>query len=501
MTALTRICLSIALCAGLAACTGLPLQPKEIPLTSEPGQEISRLNQRLERAREAQADVLSPSWFARADTSLKSAKRLRSEGGAVEEILQNVATGLAELERAQDRARIAKAALPDAIQARQGARTAGAPTLGAPYTDVEQRFLELTRAIEKDDASWAQSRQKDVTTAFREVELQAIKETTLRDVRKLIANARASGAANLTPLILSEAQSELSAVEAFITQNRYERPRANEMAQYALFQAERLSHATSEAKRLKKASPESLYLDEEERLNKMGQTLGLPDMRNREIGARRNAVEKGARELKNDRSFLVTRNDLLRSQIDDAELRIAGLEGETAEERDEVARLQAERRFNQLYSEVSTYFGSGEAEVYKQGQQLVIRLREVQFPVGEHVLQPDSYPLLSKVQQSIRAFGNPRVVVEGHTDATGSAELNGHLSELRANAVRDYLVANQTVGTDQITAVGRGFTVPLATNRTPEGRAQNRRIDITIDATYYSDGSNLPQVAAPPPAK
>ena len=493
-----RTSLLFLLCAGLAGCAGLPLQLEEIPLTSEPGQEISRLSQRVEHARAADVAVLAPAWFTRSADSLEDAERIRAEGGAVEDILQHVAEGLAELDRAEEVASITRATLPDAIQAREGARAAGAPTLGAPYTEVEQRFLQLTRAVESDDASWAQGRQRDVTQAFRDVELQAIKETTLRGVEERIANARAAGASEVTPGILAATQAELESVEAFITQNRYERSRANEMAQRALFQADRLSHATIEASRLKLTSPEAVYLAEEERLVELGETLGLPDLRNRSIEARRDAVARGARELLNDRNFLVTRVALLRSELDDAQSRIARLEGETAEEREAIARLEAERRFNQLFSEVSTYFEPGEAEVYKQGQQLVIRLRSVQFPVGEHVLQPESYPLLSKVQRSIRAFGDPHVVIEGHTDTTGSAELNDHLSELRAQAVRDYLVANQTVGNHQITAVGRGFSVPLATNRTPEGRAQNRRIDVTIDATYFGESSRLPGVASPP---
>ncbi len=483
----------------VAACAVMPLSIEDIPLSAAPSQEIGRLEQQLKGARANDTQSLAPTWFANSEASLNEAKRQLAKGESVEEILGHVAEGLAQLQRAEEFAQITRVTLPRAIEARDGARTAGATTLGEPYTDVEQRFLELTRAVENDDASWAKGRQDAVAKTFRDVELRAIKETTLSEVSTLIASARAANAKTLAPKALAQAESKLAEAEAFITQNRYARARANELAQSALFQAQRLSHMTTETQRIKTETPESLYLEEEQRLNELSDTLGLPDMRNQSATTRRKAVATSASELRNDRNFLVNRTELLRAELEDSQTKIARLEGESVSEQGEIARLEAERRFNQLYSEVSAYFEPGEAEVYKQGQQLVIRLRRVQFPVGEYVLQPDSYQLLSKVQRAVRAFGNPRVVIEGHTDATGSAELNDHLSDLRANAVRDYLVANQTVNPEQIAAVGRGFSEPLASNRTSEGRAQNRRIDVTIDATHYDSGSQLPEVASPPP--
>jgi OOP family OmpA-OmpF porin len=70
-----------------------------------------------------------------------------------------------------------------------------------------------------------------------------------------------------------------------------------------------------------------------------------------------------------------------------------------------------------------------------------------------------------------------RIEVRGHTDATGSAESNRVLSEKRALAVRDYLIA-QGVSADRITARGFGEDFPIAPNDTREGRAKNRRVEI-----------------------
>jgi len=103
--------------------------------------------------------------------------------------------------------------------------------------------------------------------------------------------------------------------------------------------------------------------------------------------------------------------------------------------------------------------------------------------VGQAVIMPDNYGLLNKVQRAIRTFGEPDVVIEGHTDTTGSDEVNEHLSQERAESVRNYLVANQTLPEDKIVAVGYGSKRPLASNETEEGRAINRRIDVVISPT------------------
>ena len=72
------------------------------------------------------------------------------------------------------------------------------------------------------------------------------------------------------------------------------------------------------------------------------------------------------------------------------------------------------------------------------------------------------------------------IIIEGHTDAFGSDELNMRLSKERAEAVMQYLIANMNLGVSRIQAVGHGENRPIASNKTPGGRAKNRRIDVVI---------------------
>jgi outer membrane protein OmpA-like peptidoglycan-associated protein len=103
---------------------------------------------------------------------------------------------------------------------------------------------------------------------------------------------------------------------------------------------------------------------------------------------------------------------------------------------------------------------------------------------------PENYQLLSKVQRAINEFENSSVVIEGHTDSTGSKEINSTLSQSRADAVKDYLVANKTLPAGKVVARGYGSEKPLAaSNATPEGRAANRRIDVIVTPGSRPDQS------------
>jgi outer membrane protein OmpA-like peptidoglycan-associated protein len=88
-------------------------------------------------------------------------------------------------------------------------------------------------------------------------------------------------------------------------------------------------------------------------------------------------------------------------------------------------------------------------------------------------------PLLGKVEKVLDTFGPSQVLVEGHTDSVGGKAINKVVSEKRAAAVKEYL-SSKVGDPSKIQAVGYDYQKPLATNKTTEGRAQNRRVDIVI---------------------
>ncbi len=108
-----------------------------------------------------------------------------------------------------------------------------------------------------------------------------------------------------------------------------------------------------------------------------------------------------------------------------------------------------------------------------------IALRNIFFNTASHELLPASNAELSKLTGLMKANPTLRIELGGHTDSVGKDEANMALSERRAQAVRDHLMANGIDGV-RIIAKGYGRTKPIATNDTEEGRALNRRTEITV---------------------
>lgn len=114
----------------------------------------------------------------------------------------------------------------------------------------------------------------------------------------------------------------------------------------------------------------------------------------------------------------------------------------------------------------------------------------VVFTFGKAELLPTARERLNQVAEALKSEPGQRIVIEGHTDSVGSDETNQRLSQQRAEAVRSYLVS-KGVPAEQISAVGQGESQPVADNGTPEGRANNRRVEIVLQRTGSSEG--LPQ--------
>jgi outer membrane protein OmpA-like peptidoglycan-associated protein len=112
-----------------------------------------------------------------------------------------------------------------------------------------------------------------------------------------------------------------------------------------------------------------------------------------------------------------------------------------------------------------------------EGTARTVILEGVTFATGKAELTDESRAILTNVAQSLVANPEVRVEVAGHTDNTGGRRTNMRLSQARADAVKDFLEANG-VGADRITARGYGPDTPVASNRTAEGRAQNRRVEL-----------------------
>lgn len=121
------------------------------------------------------------------------------------------------------------------------------------------------------------------------------------------------------------------------------------------------------------------------------------------------------------------------------------------------------------------------ASVKQETRGMVITLSgSVLFASGKSDLLPSAQAKLSEVADALtKEDPESKIVVEGHTDSQGGASYNQDLSQRRAQAVRDYLVT-RGMASDRVTSEGFGLTRPIADNASPEGRANNRRVEIVV---------------------
>jgi outer membrane protein OmpA-like peptidoglycan-associated protein len=159
---------------------------------------------------------------------------------------------------------------------------------------------------------------------------------------------------------------------------------------------------------------------------------------------------------------------------------------------DQASQLQAEteRRQQAEAAQREALAALGKIENVKQDPRgTVITLSgSVIFPSGKSELLPSARSKLSEVATALaHGDASSRIIVEGHTDSVGSAEMNQALSLRRAESVRDELVS-QGVPAERVTVQGFGPTRPVADNDTPAGRANNRRVEIVVQPAQASAG-------------
>lgn len=119
--------------------------------------------------------------------------------------------------------------------------------------------------------------------------------------------------------------------------------------------------------------------------------------------------------------------------------------------------------------------------VQRKGNNIILNMPgNITFESGSDVLNPSFHKTLGGVIKVLAEYKSTLVTVSGFTDSTGSAGKNQKLSERRAASVASYLAQNG-IQKERLAAIGYGESQPIATNKTAEGRAQNRRVELALE--------------------
>lgn len=207
--------------------------------------------------------------------------------------------------------------------------------------------------------------------------------------------------------------------------------------------------------------------------------LAYAAARNAEIAEAR-ARTAQANQMKEQTNANLSANEKNRAQLTSAEL--AAAKGQLATQGQALAtekerREEAERRAAQAAADLAKFASVKQDPV----RGMVITLSGgVLFESAKWALLPTAQTKLNDVADALtKQDKDSTMVVEGHTDSQGKADMNQELSQKRAESVRTYLVS-RGIAADRITAQGFGPTRSIADNASPEGRANNRRVEIVV---------------------
>ena len=470
--------------AVLAAALSLPAGPASAQSVEA---QVDSVAERFEQARAARLHLIAPRHFQRAAERLGEARERLREGGNISEIRRRLEETRQALARAEELEEVGSVLLREALAAREDALGANAPE-HAPelWEEAASSLREAGRDVEDGDQNDAKRKAEEARQRFRAAEVRAIKTNLLGQARDLRRRAREMEARDRAPRTWAEADSLLTRAERVLERDPSSQSRAGTLAEASTRQFRHAARIAAQADTFDRdGGLEDVMLRAEGQIARVAERLDFEPRFDEGLAPATDEVLAAVRSLQEDRAGLTERIDELRADLEQERGRVDSLDQRLAELGEKEAQVSAElrerRRQEERLREIRAVFGPDEAEVLMSGDELNIRLLGLQFASASAEIRPENFSLLTKLQRVIREFPEAPITVKGHTDSRGNDEYNQSLSQRRAIAVREYLLANMAMSADRITAQGFGETQPIASNDTREGRAMNRRIDVVLE--------------------
>lgn len=437
---------------------------------------FSKVDTSFTVARDAQADVLAPENYERAMKYYRSAEKRFSQNRGLDDIREHLVESESYLRKAMEATRLAKLTFATTLQARTDAMSANAEKYAtSAWAKAENEFRDAAVRLEDGNVKSARKLADRAEPLYREAELLAVKENYLSGARNLIEQAKNLRADRYAPKTLANAEKLLARAEKELTQNRYDTDFPRDLARQARNEGQHAITISELAISVKerRRSVEDIIRDYEKPLSVIAGELDLVA-----------SLHDGYKQTEKDILGAVSKLQKKSGDLDQCVLLMEEMDAEVARLEKQLGvksdKLQAEARIREHLANVEALFNRDEAQIFRQGKNLIIRMVGLNFDSGKSEIKPEHFGLLSKVKKAINMSKNGQMVIEGHTDSYGSDVNNLNLSEKRAEAVVQYLLANMSLEPSRITAVGYGETQPIANNESREGRAKNRRIDVVI---------------------
>ncbi len=440
----------------------------------------------LSNAKKAQADILAPKSFDRAMKLYTDAEKDLEKGKNLDDIRKKLTEAGSYFDKSTEASELGRLTLEKAIAAREDAKEAGSATYSTEtWGKAEAKFREGAAKLEDGDINNARKKGGEAEQIYRQAELEAIKASYLKETWGLLETAndkyrrRSREDHSRADKLAKEAESEL-------IENRYDTDRPRSLARQANYEAKHaiyLGKTVQEMERGKKSFEDAMLLSEEP-LREIAAVIDIAAEFDEGYGKTTGQVIEHLKSLQDANAKLtqdVTDRD---EELKNMGARVVELEaqlGGIAQEKTALTKqMEAQAEMRARFAAVEGMFDSETANVFRDGNKVIIRVTGINFASGRADINPQNFELLTSVEKAIDTFPACHITVEGHTDSYGSDEKNLELSEERAVAVKAYLMANMNLDSTRIDARGLGETYPIANNETPEGRTKNRRIEVII---------------------
>lgn len=443
ITNLPLILLSAVISLALISCSTMRTAELE---SATPESAIKEVSQQESNLVAQQVDLLAYKNFSKGQEKLNEAKQELKDEEDPKEIMTLAAQAKAYFQDAQSESNN-KSQVPDTIiEARQMALDNG--VLQSKH--LKEKLQDLDEDLRDETDKFSQSLKNDKYSYFQKeyltLKVKAIQHTKLGTARQVLDKAKSNKAKKKAPNTLSNSIKSISAAENLIAQNSSDPTAYTESVNNANQSAKLLDDVMNKISEMGEDTSERVAL-----------RLVYQD---RKIGVLSSNID----DLKGNLNRTKTDMSMISGELDDKEQKLN--------------KASSKLSLQENIKKIRQNFNDNEAEIYQQDEQVILRLKNIDFNVGSAELPTESMNLLSHVQTAIKDLNAESITIQGHTDSTGSNSLNNKLSKQRAETVAKYLSSQNS--DLRISSEGYGETRPLTSNNTKEGRSTNRRVDIVI---------------------
>lgn len=460
----------------------------------------------FDRLASLNAVFVTPKSFAQSQRAQSQWLRAIQQGKPKDEIGKSLEHFQSTLTLMSDRLSKATAILALPLSVRQAAVKAGAPTLAVKeFGLADAKLSEAFNKLDEDKTLEGDRFGKDSIPLYEVARIAAVRAALLGTVQGNLSEGKAKKADQLATVsytraidLFGQVNDRLAKGEALSDDLSALAYRAESEARHALVLTARIDTLQKQSNAL-----EHLLLEAERLVNPVAELAGVrvdysrnnpmavvetavailasqKDSLTARLSHHTTLVERMQTTIDSLKDAFAQQQIRIASMVDDYQRDLQSRKEELEQRRREIDQDLRKKMYLDLASQAQTRLTPKEALVLRDQKSITIRMVGLNFEAGETNISEKNHPTMENLGVLLSLYPKANIVIQGHTDTSGSESKNIELSELRAAGVRDNLLKLTGLPSEQLTSRGLGGSQPIADNTTPKGRDQNRRIDIVV---------------------